>query len=177
VTFAVRLGLPFAVDNSAFSNPAALVRFPVLLDSCSGQPGCLWAAAPDVIGDAAETLSLFGLWRGEIVARGLPVALVAQNGLERMEVPWSHLDCLFIGGDDEFKDGPAAAWLCRAAKRRGKLVHVGRVNTRGRVEMCARLGADSFDGTGVSMFPDTNLPKTLAWIGGAMREQSRPRMF
>ena len=177
VGWAVSLGLPWAVDNSAFSDPTALPKFPALLDACAGKPGCLWVAAPDVVCDAAATLDLFGLWRAEIVARGLPVALVAQNGLERMAVPWDHLDCLFVGGDDGFKDGKGAAWLCRAAKRRKKLVHVGRVNSERRVRIAADLQADTIDGTGISMAPDTNLPKTVRWVNRAAARTSHPELF
>lgn len=169
-------GLPWAADNAAFSgfDGASFVR---MLDRITGKPGCLWVACPDVVCDAVATLDLFPLWRAELVRRGLPVALVAQNGMERMEMPWSYFDCLFVGGDDGFKDGPAAAWLVRAAKRRHKIVHVGRVNTMRRVEMCVRLGADSFDGTGINRGPDINLPKMLRRIGRAQATDAAPRLW
>ncbi len=46
---------------------------------------CLFVAAPDVVADAEATLDLFGGWRREIASQGLPVALVAQDGLESLK--------------------------------------------------------------------------------------------
>lgn len=62
-------------------------------------------------------------------------------------MPWSEIEALFIGGDDEFKMGPAAQELAAAARDRGKWLHVGRVNTLRRLRYCQSIGADSVDGT------------------------------
>lgn len=173
--FALRLGLPWAADNAAFSgfDEAAFVR---LLDRINGKPGCLWVACPDVVCDARATLDLFGRWEPVVRARGAPVALVAQNGLTADQVPWERVDCLFVGGDDPFKDGPEGRGLARAARDRGKAVHVGRVNSERRLALYAGL-ADSFDGTGVSIAPDTNLPKVLRWIGRTEHRHNHPALF
>jgi hypothetical protein len=37
------------------------------------------------------------------------------------------------------------------------------VNGKRRYELALKAGADSIDGTGFSMFPDTNIPKAEAW--------------
>jgi hypothetical protein len=51
------------------------------------------------------------------------------------------------------------------AKARGKLVHVGRVNSRKRIRRLAGWGCvDSIDGSGWSRWPDKKIPKGLAWI-------------
>ena len=50
----------------------------------------------------------------------------------------------------------------RAAKRAGKWIHVGRVNSERRIRWAASLGADSIDGTGWAVWRDTNLPRGLA---------------
>lgn len=57
-----------------------------------------------------------------------------------------------------------SAALIAAAKRLGKWVHVGRVNTRTRMAWCQRHGVDSFDGTGQTIAPDTNIPLAQRWL-------------
>jgi hypothetical protein len=62
------------------------------------------------------------------------------------------------------------------AKRRGKWVHVGRVNSRERVRWCVANGADSVDGSGFSYHPDTNIPKGLDWIAEAIKDKEGGRL-
>lgn len=153
-------GLPIALDNSCFLHyrPGHIVR---LWGAYHGVD-VLWAALPDVVADAAATMALYASWRPVLAALNIPAALVAQDGLERMAVPWDGIRCLFIGGSTEWKEGPHAFGLAREAKRRGKWVHVGRVNSQDREAVCWKMGADSFDGTQYSMFPGTHIPRCLA---------------
>jgi hypothetical protein len=152
---------------------------------------CLFATAPDVLGDAAATLRRSRYMLGWIRHFGLPAALVAQNGLERLEVPWDDFDCLFLGGSAEcvpcgyvrpwadrgldrcpschrrlreWKLGDACRGLVAEAKRRGKWVHMGRVNSLKRLAYADDIGCDSCDGTFLVPAPDVNLPKLLAWL-------------
>lgn len=155
--------MPWACDNAAFSgfDEAAFGR---MLDRVAGQAGCLWVAAPDVVGDADATLDLFRAWEPRIRGHRLRVALVAQDGLEGRRVPWSRVDALFLGGSTAWKEGDAARTLARRAAARGKLVHMGRVNSLRRIRLAAAFGCDSIDGSGFSMFPDARLPKGLRWV-------------
>lgn len=141
-------GQPWAADNGRFSAPqdytdagylAWLERMPV--------ESCLFATAPDVVGDAAATLALSSPLLGPIRQLGYPVALVGQDGLEHLTVPWDDFDVLFIGGTTDWKLSPAAAGLVEEAKRRGKWVHMGRVNSRRRLAYADAIGCDSADGT------------------------------
>jgi len=126
---------------------------------------CLFATAPDVLGDAAATIARSAPFVYRIRAWfGLPVALVAQDGLERLDVPWTWCDVLFLGGSTGWKLGPAAAALTAEAHARGKRVHMGRVNTRQRLRYAAYIGCDSADGTGITRGPDKNLPAMLGWL-------------
>lgn len=145
-------GIQWAADNSAFTNwdPAAFCR---MLGRISGKPGCRFVACPDVVGDAYETARLFYQWQPVIKALGLPAALVLQDGQEAQGIPWNMIDALFIGGSTEFKLGPVAAKAVREGKRRGKWVHMGRVNTRQRFRYACELGCDSVDGSGFSKWP------------------------
>ncbi len=108
---------------------------------------CLFAAAPDVVGDAVETLKLAAKMYQAVRGLGFRVALVGQNGLENLAVPWDDFDAFFIGGSTEWKLGPQAAALVEEAKRRGKWVHMGRVNSLRRMQYAESIGCDSADGT------------------------------
>jgi hypothetical protein len=141
-------GQPWAADNGRFSAPqdysdakylAWLARMPV--------ESCLFATAPDVVGDASATLAMSRPMFGPIRELGYPVALAAQDGLEMEDVPWDEFDVLFIGGSTEWKLGEAAADIAREAKRRGKWVHMGRVNSLRRMRHAEAIGCDSADGT------------------------------
>lgn len=125
---------------------------------------CAFAVAPDVVGNAAATLARSAPMLARIRELGYPVALVAQNGLEDLTVPWDEFDVLFIGGDTTWKLGPAARALTAEARRRGKRVHMGRVNSRIRMRYAAAIGCDSVDGTYLAFGPDVNLPDVLAWL-------------
>ena len=118
--------------------------------------------APDVVGNAELTLKQFEYWQPIIKSYNLPVALVAQDGLDKLEVPWTMFEALFIGGTTEFKLGEYVKELVDEAKLRGKFVHMGRVNSKKRIQYAISIGCDSVDGSGYSMFPDTNIPKGLA---------------
>jgi hypothetical protein len=88
---------------------------------------------------------------------------VAQDGLESLPVPWGDFDALFIGGTTGWKLGPHAREIAAEAKRRGKWVHMGRVNSERRCRYAAAIGCDSVDGTKLVFGPDVNLPQVLAW--------------
>lgn len=124
---------------------------------------CLFVTAPDVVGDAAATLTRSAPWLPRIQDLGLPAALVGQDGLEDLQVPWDTFSTYFVGGSTNWKLSSAAAGLVRAALRRGKHVHVGRVNSGRRWRYCEHLGAHSVDGTFLTFGPDKNLPKLRAW--------------
>lgn len=143
---------PWVVDNGAFKEFKA-VPFMRLLERVRGIPGCLWVAAPDVVCNHAATLALFEEWEPRLRAMGFPVAFVAQNGFRADEVPWDRIACLFIGGDDDFKLGYDGERATQEAKRRGKLVHMGRVNSVKRLSIAHNFGCDSADGLTFTMYP------------------------
>jgi hypothetical protein len=151
---------PWAVDNGAFAgfDEPAFLR---LLDRLRGHQGCLWVVAPDVVADHAATLALFCSWEPRIRGMGFPVAFVAQDGLRR-DPPWERFDCLFIGGSTAYKLSTDAAMLGVEAKQRGKLLHVGRVNSLARIQHAIDIGADSIDGTSFSRFPERWIPWALS---------------
>ena len=147
VAWASQDGLPWACDNGCFHRLDAPL-FRRMIGRAAGRPGLLWVACPDKLGDARATLELFSEWGPELRAAGVPVAFVGQDGQEDLPVPWDLLDALFVGGSTAWKLSEAAADLMREAKRVGKWVHMGRVNSRRRLEAAYRVGCDSVDGTG-----------------------------
>jgi hypothetical protein len=131
---------------------------------------CRFTVAPDVVADAQATLVRSMPFLGPLRAIGHRPALVAQNGQEDLEVPWSEIDTLFIGGDTDWKLGEHARALTTEAKRRGKWVHMGRVNSERRIRYAHAIGCDSADGTYIARGPDRNLPNVLAWLRGLDHE-------
>ena len=159
----------WAMDNGAYHgfNEGAFVR---MLERFATRAGCLFVTAPDFVGDAASTLARWAFWSRLIRGVGFPPAFVAQDGLREADVPWADLGALFIGGTTAYKDGADARSLCDVAKARGVWLHWGRVNGKRRYELARKVGADSIDGTGFSMYPDETIPRLDRWER-AIREQ------
>lgn len=161
----------WAIDNGCFVRPnLILADYAQWIQSLPHLANCLFAAAPDVVGDAAETLrrSLPAL---PALRSLLPVAFVAQDGIERIEIPWTEFDWLFVGGSTEFKLSEQLIAVCREAKQQGKKIHVGRVNTQRRLRFASLVGADSVDGTMIAFGPDVNSKKLNRWMA---RENAQP---
>ena len=110
---------------------------------------CLFVAVPDLYAEGRRTLELFDHWYPKICS--WPLALVAQDGMEDLDLPWNFLQAIFIGGTVEWKNSKDARAIAVTAKMMGKWVHVGRVNTPNRYDKWSEL-ADSIDGTGISKF-------------------------
>ena len=164
-------GAPWAADNDALAriDPDAYLT---MLDriAAADRARLLFVTVPDAVerradgtihGDWQGTRWLWQAWRGALTRRGLPTALVAQDGATVDSVPWDELAALFIGGSDEFKEGVAAASLIHAAKQRGRWVHVGRVNSARRERLLLPLGVDSFDGGQYSRYSERYIAPCL----------------
>jgi hypothetical protein len=162
-------GARWAADNGVFGagypGDAAWLSW---LRSRTADPAlCLFAAAPDVVGDAAATLTRSAPFLPVIRAAGLPAALVAQDGLQDLPVPWDEFDALFVGGSTAWKLSAAAADLAEQARARGLWVHMGRVNSWRRWQVAEAFGCDSCDGTYLAYGPDLLLPDVLGWTAQA----------
>lgn len=164
-------GVVWCADNGCFSDRWDAARWWAWLVANAGDAAtCLFAVAPDVVGDAEATHRRAAPWLARIRALGYPVAYVAQDGAERLELPWAEFDVLFIGGSTEWKLGQHARTVVDAAKHRGKWVHMGRVNSQRRFDYARAIGCDSCDGTFLTFGPDTNLPQLLAWTRSVEQE-------
>lgn len=158
---APREGWLWAADNDCFQgfDTEQQARYSRMLDRVTDIPGCLFVTCPDVVGDAAATFNLYLEWGARVLRTGQPLGYVAQDGATPGNVPWPAIGALFIGGSTGFKLSPEAAALVSEAKRRRIWVHMGRVNSWRRIEYAKSLEVDSVDGTSMSMFRETHLPR------------------
>lgn len=148
--YAYNTGL-YGIDNGAFSKFDEKSFRTLLTRQEDSKHNCLFVTCPDIVGSAQRTIELFNrrrLW----IPDGWPVAMVAQDGVENIEIPWDSMDAIFIGGRDPWKDSQAVVDVVKTAKILGKWVHVGRVNTIRRFNHFAAIGSDSCDGSGVAMY-------------------------
>lgn len=145
----LKCGYPWMMDNNGFTNefyPSKWLK--ALLDYKKYFPSCLGIPIPDKVGDALETIRLFSQYWRIVSDLQLPVAFVTQNGITPEITPWDYIDTLFIGGDDGHKLSAEAVVMIAEAKKRGKRVHVGRVNSESRLRDFWMV--DSVDGTHLS---------------------------
>jgi hypothetical protein len=168
----------FLVKHAGDADSCAFATAPDVVNWVRNEKGDL---VP--VGDAAATLIESARWYDKMHELGFKVALVAQDGLDPDDVPWDKIDAIFVGGSDDYKVGTAppprvralradgSPWgrpgcidVVREARRRGKWVHVGRVNSLCRYRFACLIGADSVDGTYLVKAPDENLPKLMSWL-------------
>lgn len=142
--------LPWAIDNGAYARFEEKSFLSLLKREEHHKSNCLFVTVPDVVGSARRTLELFDRWKGRLAA--WPIAIACQDGQEDLPLPWDDIAAVFIGGSTNWKLSDAAAQCVKAAKALGKWAHIGRVNTPARFEHFEKMGADSFDGTGVAMY-------------------------
>lgn len=171
-------GYRYGIDNEVYAlgdgfDSARYMRALNRIREVHGIATCLFATAPDVVADAAATMRQFGQWSDRI-RELFPVALVAQNGLESMPVPWDDFDALFVGGSTAWKLGPDVARLIREAKEHSKWTHIGRINSPYRA-MRLREMPDSIDGTAWAQAPDRESRKWNRWLAqGSPRQPLLP---
>jgi hypothetical protein len=137
---------PWMMDNNEFAGGfsvelwvSALLKYQKHKDTCLGIP------IRDKVGDALETLRLFGQYWRIVKDFGFPVAFFTQDGITPEITPWENFDTLFVGGTDDHKLSNESGIMIAEAKQRGKWVHIGRVNSPIRIKKFWM--ADSVDGT------------------------------
>jgi hypothetical protein len=94
---------------------------------------------------------------------GYKRAFVLQDDMPLKLIPWDEVAAVFLGGTDAYKLTHKAIKTCEIAKRKGKLVHVGRVNSVKRIRHFIGV-MDSFDGLTYSKFSNTHLSRTLEFL-------------
>lgn len=158
-------GLAWAVDNECYTKGDTFderVWLEGLERLISRTRWCLFAVAPDVVGDAIGTLHRSMPYLDEIASMGYVPAFVTQDGCRSDLVPWEAVGCLFVGGSDAWKLSDPSVALIREAQERGLWTHMGRCQARetvgGRIAAAHALGMDSGDGTVLARDP-SRLPR------------------
>lgn len=180
-SWAASTGLPWALENGAFSGRGDFAPFWDAVGRCRRLPSAgrlLFVVAPDVFdaetrrGNAEATLARYPDEADRLA--GLPVAVVLQDGAEGFDLVTvlSHpaTTAVFVGGSDDFKLSAAAADLCAEARSRGLWCHMGRVNSGRRIRYARINSCDSVDGTGLTKF-------YRAKLGIVVRELKQPLLF
>ena len=162
-------GVRWAADNGCYSPRNWTVErwWSWLVSERPNAGRCIFATAPDVVGNWPETVAQARPWLARIQTLGYPAALVLQDGATLTSVPWGSFDVVFVGGSTEWKLGSEAADLVTEARRRGVQVHMGRVNSRRRWRYAEALGCSTVDGTFLAFGPAKNLPRLLSWTASS----------
>lgn len=138
---------PYALDNGCYSQFNYGVWLKMVAEAQIVKP--LFVTLPDIVGDARRTRELYDHFSNDVGP--VPKALVLQDGIGNVDIPWRWLQAVFVGGSDSFKISQECMAACKTAKILDKWVHVGRVNTPSRVNQFLGI-ADSIDGSGISRF-------------------------
>ena len=147
----------WVMDNGAYSNFYEHRFLRMAMDGMFDL-NCEWIAMPDVVGNHQETLELFNTWTARLGASYIPLrdhykkwAFVIQDGATIETIPWDEIVAVFLGGTTRFKMSREAYRILQHARAIGKWVHVGRVNTEGRISYFYGV-ADSIDGSGIARY-------------------------
>lgn len=167
-------GWPWAVDNGCFASRWEERVWKRFLETRDNPGAALFAVVPDVVGDHRGTLDRWPTMSTFVSSLGYKPAFVLQDGASIGEIPWDGMGALFIGGSTEYKLSQAAQEIVIHAKSLGKWVHMGRVNSRRRIQLAFDWGCDSVDGTFLAFGPDVNTPKLINMMKSAT---SQPSLF
>lgn len=144
------------VDNDRFNkfySNESFLKLLIYLSTFKEKERIKFIAAPDVPFNSQETLKDYFNWYPLIKnILNLPVALVTQDGMTFDNLEWDKIDAIFVGGSTEWKLGIESQKIIKKAQELKKWVHVGRVNTPDRFNLCRFLQVNSIDGTSFSMF-------------------------
>lgn len=157
-------GVTWCIDNAAFNaqkfDPGKFLSLVCKAADAPSRP--VFVVVPDVVANHAATVALFDKWLPRLRPFDLPLAFVAQDGLSDLEdeIPWPDIEAVFIGGGDEFKED-MTIHVAEACRRHGKWCHLGRVNGRSRLRLALHNDVDSVDGSSLSRFPKTWIPKFI----------------
>ena len=161
-------GFAYGLDNGAWTShqqgqPFSVESFERAVEKM-GQ-GADWIVAPDIVEGSTESLRMSLQWLPRLRPYGLTLIAV-QDGIDPDHVRGvvgSDVG-VFVGGSTEWKLRSLAAWSSLSSET-GCYLHVARVNTARRINLCHDARADSFDGTSA-----TRYRKTLPLLNNATRQ-------
>lgn len=137
---------PWALDNGAYKDWKAGSQFDStrFLRSLDHAHGADFVVVPDVVAGGLRSLELSEQWFDKL--RGFTRYLALQDGMSPEHIaPLVHkYDGLFLGGSLDWKIDTLRDWR-DATTRWKRPLHVGRVGTRRRAQLCRVVGVDSID--------------------------------
>lgn len=162
----LREWMPYALDNDAFSAWTKQKEWDVgawrSLLQWAEESGLIprWALVPDVVADKEGTLKKWDRHAWEVDSYGFDLAFAVQDGMTSEDVP-EEAKVVFVGGSTEWKWATVERWTKDFPR-----VHVGRVNTIPRLDLCVRYKAESVDGTGWFRdgSDDGKIPALIRWL-------------
>jgi hypothetical protein len=150
----------YCLDNGAWSAFVAKEPFDeaAFLKAYALAPGADFVVLPDIVAGGLRSLDFSLDWRDRLERVCLQL-LAVQDGMETGDVrQFVGPDLgIFVGGTTEWKEATMAGWG-KLGRECGAYMHVGRVNTIRRFNLCRAVGADSVDGSSASRYAVT-LPK------------------
>lgn len=152
-------GFPYCIDNGAWTaflqgRPWDEAKFIGIVNLLGA--GADFIVLPDIVAGGMESFEISAQWIPRLegvapllfpVQNGQPPELVAEI-VEQTGVG------IFVGGDTEWKETTLPIWGHLKAQL-GCYLHVGRMNSRRKIKLCAMAGADSFDGTSLTKWSDS----------------------
>ncbi|MCD0168065.1 hypothetical protein [Deinococcus sp. 23YEL01] len=169
----VKEGRAWGMDNGAYSGKFDPVVLLNAMDKYRAHRGtCKFVVSPDVLGDGRATEAMHRVWGPVIRRAGYPVAFVLHRGTTRLP----DCDALFVPAMN--LDDPHVPRIVEEARRAGKWVHVGRVNSAQRTASMHRLGANSVDGTHTAFVGvERGTAKMAAWMDAANATGNAPTLL
>lgn len=160
--------LAWAVDNGAWGAYRAGVefdagKFRAALERWGA--GADWAVVPDIVGGGLASLHLSESWLARVLDASRLALVAVQDGMTPADVRpllGSRVG-LFVGGTTVWKWTHLGAWAALARESSCHL-HVGRVNSARRIDVCRSFGVDSIDGTSLSVFGRATGPRIASAV-------------
>lgn len=153
------------IDNGAWSSfcqskPWDSGRFQTAVDMFGERAQVI--ITPDIVAGGLTSLRLSESWIPRLYDIA-PQVIPVQNGMTPADVRplLSSRVGIFVGGTTEWKLATMRQWG-ELAKDVNCYLHIGRVNSAKRIQLCQDAGADSFDGTSASVYSVTTRPLDLA---------------
>jgi hypothetical protein len=163
-------GFPYALDNGAWTayQKGEAFDVPAFEKAVAwGGDGADFLIVPDIVCGGLESLAFSMSWIPRL-SGVCPLLLAVQDGIEPnnvRDIVGPELG-IAVGGSTEWKEQTIPKWG-KLASEAGAYLHVLRVNTCRRIDICRDAGVHSFDGSSVTRFA-VNLPL----LDGARRQLS-----
>ena len=152
-------GFQYALDNGAWSSfqnglPFNVHEFEKAVTKLGDNAEFI--VVPDIVEGGLESLRFSESWLPTLDGIGKRRLIAVQDGMTTADVePILSTEIgIFIGGSTEFKENTMPEWG-RVCRDKNAYLHVGRVNSRRRIKLCATCGVHSFDGSSVFKFSST----------------------